>query len=424
MHGMMPVFVLLIACQAAFVEAARSSKAFGVTTSRKGSNELVNVTLEREVEGKSSTMKSRNSTNGADELPPNETLGRSGGRGQLGGSTIASLRDFRKVRMLNINTWHEGSVVAGGFEMLVNAIAAVNPDLVVMSEVHNHDGTFHKRLQSALVAKGKIFHGAHGDGDVALLSYWPIGKVEHVAVTIVAYHLQAPQPFVVCAAHLDYHHYASIMPRGYHPDLYVDGQYKELKEPVTDINVLLREDEASGRGPAIQAFLSWVKSVGDAPVILAGDFNECSHLDWTEATQRMRDHHGVAIAWRHSLMLSNAGFHDSWRELYPNAVTHPGATWPSQATGWGNTGWAPKADEHDRIDFAYHNSGLTTTGAWLVGSPRYYLRGKLVSAQSFDPFLLATQELPWPSDHKGLYVEFTFSSTSQTRRFRGHPEHT
>jgi len=250
---------------------------------------------------------------------------------------------------------------------------ATNPDVVVMSEIRNLHGSFNKRLQAALIAQGKIFHGTHSDGDVALLSYWPIEKVEHVAVTIVAYHLQAPSPVVVCAAHLDYHHYASVLPRGYHPDAYSGGQYKELQKPVTDVQAIQAVDKASGRGPAIQAFLSWVKSLGDTPVILAGDFNECSHLDWTKATAEMRDHHGVAIEWRNSVMLSNAGFQDSWREVYPDAVTHPGATWPSEATGWGNTGWAPKADERDRIDFVYHNSGLTATYAGLVESPFYYV---------------------------------------------------
>lgn len=339
---------------------------------------------------------------------------------QLRGSGTASDLDFSTVRLLNVNTWHEGSVVAGGFEMLVNVIAATNADVLVMSEVKND---FQKRLRSALVAKGKIFHGAQHDGDVAVLSYWPIEKVEYVADTILAYHLQAPLPLVVCATHLDYHHYASIMPRGYHPDAYSDGEYKELQKPVTDIKALNKEDEASGRGPAIEAFLSWVKAMGDTPVILAGDFNECSHLDWTSATARMRDHHGVAIPWRNSVMLSNAGFHDSWREMYPDAVTHPGATWPSEATGWGNTGWAPKADEQDRIDFAYHNSGLRTTGAWLVGSPRYYVRSNLTSSQTFDPFLFATQKLPWPSDHKGLYFEFAIGNNAPMH-LKGHEGHT
>jgi len=142
------------------------------------------------------------------------------------------------VRLLNINTWHEGNMVPGGFEMLVKVIEAANPNVVVLQEIFDYQGLFHEKLQSALAARGKVYHGAHRAGDVALLSYWPISKVEPVAGshdTIVAYHLQAPWPFVVCAVHLDWHHYAPIMPRGYESNAFIGNHFKELGQPVTDV---------------------------------------------------------------------------------------------------------------------------------------------------------------------------------------------
>ena len=35
-------------------------------------------------------------------------------------------------------------------------------------------------------------------------------------------------------------------------------------------------------------------------VIVAGDFNECSHLDWTEATKDLCGHNGVVMPWKNS----------------------------------------------------------------------------------------------------------------------------
>lgn len=314
-----------------------------------------------------------------------------------------------QVSLLSINTWHEGTKVQGGFQMLVNIIATANPHVVVLSEVFNYYGIFYSRLQSALAAKGKIYHGAQGVGDTALLSLFPISKVENVFSTIVAYHLSAPWPLVVCAAHLDWSHYAPVMPRGYYPNAFVNGKYQEIGYPVTDVHSLLNENAASQRGPAIQAFLSWVKFLGATPVILAGDFNECSHLDWTQETARERDHNGAAPAWPHSLMLANAGFQDTWRELYRDPKTYPGTTWPSKAEGVGNTGWAPKADERDRIDFVYHNNALKATDVRLAGTPFSWIRGEMKYNPWFDPFLISTLGLPWPSDHRGLYAEFTLA---------------
>merc|ERR1719443_460157 len=170
-----------------------------------------------------------------------------------------------------------------------------------------------------------------------------------------------------------------MMPRGYDPNKYANRQYMPLEKPVTDVMSLHHVDEASTRGPALQEFLTFARST-DVPVILAGDFNEGSHLDWTAATKNLFDHNGVEIEWRHSKMLSAAGFQDTWRQLHPDPVKQPGHTWPSEARGAGYTGWGPKSDERDRIDFVYHNGrGLRPAGAWLVGSPRYYVRGALVT---------------------------------------------
>ena len=95
------------------------------------------------------------------------------------------------------------------------------------------------------------------------------------------------------------------------------------------------------------------------PVLLAGDFNEPSHLDWTDATCGMWDHNGCVVPWDCSVRLYDAGFRDVYRVLHPDPATHPGFTYPADnpATAVEKLTWAPDADERDRIDFIYYLPG-------------------------------------------------------------------
>ena len=54
------------------------------------------------------------------------------------------------------------------------------------------------------------------------------------------------------------------------------------------------------------------------PIIMGGDFNEPSHLDWQADTKDLWDHNGAIIHWDCSMMLSKAGFKDAYREKFPN----------------------------------------------------------------------------------------------------------
>lgn len=325
------------------------------------------------------------------------------------------------LRVLQFNVWQEGTSVEGGFDKIVDVILASNADVIALSEVRNYnDKDLHERLIAALAAKGAEYHGRFAGGDVGLLTRWEITKAEPAADdtatdrgSVMAYHLRGPkdQELVVCPAHLDYRNYAVYLPRGYDGNSFkiIDADEDGEPDPNTDKAAMHRMDEASARDESHEAFLGYVRKqmLTRTPVIYVGDFNECSHLDWTHATKNLFSHNGVVIEWKHSKMLHKAGFRDAWRELYPNPVTHPGATWPSEAFGRGSTSWAPKVDERDRIDFVYHNSqGLRPTHAWIVGSRKYYVYNELAAPKTEDPFALT--ELPWPSDHKGVLVDFVF----------------
>ena len=88
------------------------------------------------------------------------------------------------------------------------------------------------------------------------------------------------------------------------------------------------------------------------PVILTGDHNEPSSLDWTsEAVGRVP---GISrpVRWPVSEAILDAGLRDTYREVHSDPVQDPGVTHPP--TG-------------DRIDFLYAGGPVRTLDSRLVG---------------------------------------------------------
>ena len=94
------------------------------------------------------------------------------------------------------------------------------------------------------------------------------------------------------------------------------------------------------------------------PIIIGGDFNVHSHLYWQENTKNLWKHQETVVRWDCSVLLSEAGFIDSFREKYPNPVTHPGFTYPANNPDvtLKDLDWTPEVDGRDRIDFIYYYS--------------------------------------------------------------------
>ncbi len=117
------------------------------------------------------------------------------------------------------------------------------------------------------------------------------------------------------------------------------------------------------------------------PVILAGDFNEPSHLDWTPAAAAagVRAH---AVDWPTTRLFADAGLLDAYRALYPDPIARPGHT------------WTPRPDSvevHDRIDLVMASPALRPVEAAVLGET-----GPM-SDVALDP---------WPSDHRAVRVLF------------------
>ena len=313
--------------------------------------------------------------------------------------------------VLQWNIWQEGTVVKDGYAAVVDEIVRLKPDFVTFSEVRNYNNTrFCDRIVESLAAKGETYY-SFLSYDSGLLSRYPIkdsttvyplhndqGTVYRMLTTIHG------REIAVYTAHLDYRSCAYYNVRGYH-----GSTWKEIPVPATVAEVLAFND-ASVRDDAIRAFIKMAEKDIEKGrlVMIGGDFNEPSHLDWIRETKDLYDHHGLIIPWTVTLELDNAGFKDAYRVKYPDVLKYPGFTYPSdnELAPVKKLTWAPKADERDRIDyvFYYPDEKLALKEATIFGPSGSIVRGERVEETSKDRFIKPAGI--WPTDHKGLLVKF------------------
>ncbi len=318
-----------------------------------------------------------------------------------------SCRDGRELTVLQMNVWQEAAVVEGGFDAVADEICRLSPDIVLLSE---SSGEFVPNILRELSERGENYYGEKSRIDVGILSKYKITEQYEVAaplaeaVRVVKAKIDVEGcPVVVYSAHLDYTHYACYMPRGYS-----GVSWKKMDAPVLDESEIERVNNESLRDETIQGVIEDAAGEEGSMILLGGDFNEPSHLDWTESTKDLWDHNGTVVRWICSTMLEENGFKDAYREMYPDAATHPGFTFPSDnpAVDVSKLTWAPEADERDRIDFVYYkpNGRCRLIDAAVVGPRKSVVRSQRVEETSKDKFIEPAGV--WPTDHKAVWATF------------------
>lgn len=318
----------------------------------------------------------------------------------------------RELRVLQFNIWQEGTQVKGGFDAIINEIIRSKADLIALSEVRNYNNTsLDKRLVEALKKKGYTYYSMRSQ-DSGLLSAYPIKKqtalypVEDDRGSITKALIDVDGTEVVLySAHLDYRNCALYLPRGY------DGStWAKLETPLTDVKVIEGDNLASKRDDAIQIFLEDAKQElrQRRLVFLGGDFNEASHLDWTEATKNLYDHNGVVMVWNNTKALEKAGYRDTYREKFPDPLSHPGFTYPADNSlvDIKRLAWSPEADDRDRIDyiFYYPDARLKLKEVCIVGPKGSICKNQRIIETLQDQFVEPLDV--WPTDHKAVLAIF------------------
>jgi len=142
------------------------------------------------------------------------------------------------------------------------------------------------------------------------------------------------------------------------------------------------------RGPALDLLAADMRSAGEADATFVfGDFNEPSHLDWTEAAVKAGNQ-PLAVAYPSTMAVEALGFVDTFRAVHPDPVAKPGFTW----TPTGDP--SDKDDHHDRIDFAFARADkLEVVEAGIVGEKQP------------EADIVVT---PWPADHRATFAKVRF----------------
>lgn len=149
----------------------------------------------------------------------------------------------------------------------------------------------------------------------------------------------------------------------------------------------IRAAEAA-RGAAVDQLLGTIDRRPDPDlVVICGDFNEPSHLDWTDRAARS-GLHPLAVRFPASVKLARAGFLDGYRAHRPDEVANPGFTWTPLADS------DSEDEHHDRIDFVYLKArDLRVVDSAVAGE-----------ASTTSDIVVS----PWPSDHRAVRIRLSF----------------
>lgn len=326
--------------------------------------------------------------------------------------TACRQQDETQLSVLQLNLWHQTKAVPGGEQGLIDIIDQTNPDVVLLCELVKDDKDFIVRITSELEKKGKVYHSDGHALGVGILSKYNFDHTSAfypndedgrpiVKATITVNN----HPIVLYSAHLDYRHYECYLPRGYS-----GATWQKIDNPVTNTDTILALNRVSMRDESIEYFIAEARQEVESGnlVLIGGDFNEPSHLDWQEDTKNLFDHNGAVVLWDCSVMLYNAGYLDSFREKHPNAAKMPAFTFPAgnKRAELKDLSWAPDVDERDRIDFIYYmpNPVWSVSEASIVGSAESVYYGQIRENDTQDTFI--EPQGIWPSDHKGNLTVF------------------
>lgn len=146
--------------------------------------------------------------------------------------------------------------------------------------------------------------------------------------------------------------------------LYIDKRDAEIKnfqsliDQDTEITDILKMDEhrAKQARQVIEKSKKLLDNADNEPVILAGDANTLSHLDWSPEWKE--GHYGITIPFPVSKVFTDAKLIDSYRQQYPNPLIYPCSSWqPQAADAPKSRTWSPQEPAMmapGRIDYIYY----------------------------------------------------------------------
>jgi len=235
-----------------------------------------------------------------------------------------------QIKVMAWNIWHGGHRYghAVGLQRVIETIRSSNADIVGLIETYGSG----EEIADSL---GYYFYLI--SSNLSIMSRYPIKE------TIKAFR--------------SFNFGGAILQLGKNEELlfldtwlhYLPDYSKSIAEGITVKELINAEGET--RHNEIKQILKEIEpliaNTKNTPIIMSGDFNSGSHLDWTDQTKDL--HQGYVVKWPVSLEMTKVGFIDSYREMHINPLIDPGLTWtPRAATS------SDKYGLRDRIDYIYY----------------------------------------------------------------------
>ncbi len=262
-------------------------------------------------------------------------------------------------RVMDFNIWHGGHEFGEevGVQRVIEVIKEADPDIIGIIETYGSG----EEIADAL---GYYFHLR--SSNLSIMSRYPI---EDTYDFYDSFKCSAASIRVSKSQKINYINlWLNYLPSTH-------DQVVVRKDKVEDIVAgewTTRASELQGIMDNAQTMTSDTKT----PMIVSGDFNSDSHLDWCESAKDL--HYGYVLPWPTSMLMQEMGFKDSYREIYPDPVKHPCLTWSPFS----------KLDLQYRIDFIYYKSSDI----------------KATSAQMIDH-----HPIRFPSDHAAITTDFKYN---------------
>ena len=241
-------------------------------------------------------------------------------------------QESKSFKVMTWNIWHGGlhGSKADDFEKdtihtanVLKVLTQENPDILLMQETYCCGMDIAKEAGYA--------HSWRGSSNLSIHSKYPIVDTiklfkpfnSHGAIIDV-------EGTTILAINLWLH---------YLPDYFHDVKILSPEELIAA--------EGATRLKEITAILNAVDSLEKElkmPIVIGGDFNSGSHLDWVESTKAA--HYNKIIEWPVSAMMTRRGYTDTYREAHPDPTTTLDGTW----------GFLSDNIISDRIDYVYYKS--------------------------------------------------------------------
>jgi endonuclease/exonuclease/phosphatase family metal-dependent hydrolase len=283
------------------------------------------------------------------------------------------------LRVMTFNLWQGGEEGKQPLAQTIEVIKAAKADLVGLQETAGIERGGKKPDNARRIAEQLGWDYVDQGGGTGVISRFKItGHTEQkLGVRVGLPSGKAVWLFNVHFAHAPYQPYQLLkIP-------YADAPFIETAEQAV-------VEARKARGQQVKALLGETKKVSDGktPVLITGDFNEPSLLDWTKSVV-FEGGCPMAVRWPTTASVHDAGFVDAYREIHPDPVKRPGYTWTPI------TSEDDPKDRHDRIDFVFAGRGVKVTAAEVVGERAD--RAEIVVK-------------PYPSDHRAVVATVSWDN--------------